>query len=289
MIGPCTGTPRMPPVARSTTKSLPDKENAATRKASSVVYATTPPARVRVRSRAARSSADSVSTSPSTAAGSTSRVSAPVATSRLHRLWAGSLPDAERRNSTRPPSGVTRISLGVPRVNRCVRACNRRNESAGAAGVMSSLVTAMTLSDQGRRAPVGRVRAPAARSERGDVPAQAVVVAAGRGHALPHRIGTVAVPLEVPVLDLDTRAVRSLRHEPHLDLAGLRGVRVVPPVTLQLPRVHEAVRRIPHEHPAPVALAAVDTGLVPAAAHLRFERAGGHVRFADVVLLGPPR
>ena len=128
MTGVRVASSRTSPVAASATNTLPDKAKAAIRTAASTALPTTPPPCSRLRSRRARSCADSSSCPPSSTDGSASRVSSPVSTSRRHRMCWRSSPEAERRNSTCRPSGETWKPRGVPRVNRWVLACSRRNE-----------------------------------------------------------------------------------------------------------------------------------------------------------------
>src|SRR5882762_2131221 len=165
-----------------------------------------PPTWVLVRSRAARSAADSSSCSPRVA-GSTIRDSCPDSMSRHHRLLRWSVPDADRRNSTREPSGEMRNSLGVPRVNRWVRACWRRKES---------VVTMEPCQNPPAGAPAASGAVDGRRIAR-----QAVVVTVGAVDAVANAVGTVAVAFEVAVGHLDAGGVRALGDEPDLDLAGV--------------------------------------------------------------------
>ena len=64
------------------------------------------------------------------------------------------------------------------------------------------------------------------------------------------------------MLELDPRAVAVLRREAHLDL-GVE-IRIEAEVGVQLPVEYDALRRLPGEHLAPVALAAVLATLEPA-------------------------
>src|SRR5215216_3201824 len=76
--------------------------------------------------------------------------------------------------------------------------------------------------------------------------------------------------------------------EADLDLAGVGGVGVVLPLAVDLPGDDQPMGWFPGQHPAPVALAAIDALLVPAAALAGFQDGGGHVGLADVVLGRPP-
>src|SRR5262249_14246494 len=80
-----------------------------------------------------------------------------------------------------------------------------------------------------------------------------------------------AVTLEVPVLEVDARASARLRREPDVDFTRLRELRLVPPLVRDLPCEHQAARRVPHEHAAPVAVGAVLLLRVAAPAGARFD------------------
>jgi hypothetical protein len=95
-------------------------------------------------------------------------------------------------------------------------------------------------------------------------------------------------PVQQPVLQLDRGLLRSVGGEAHLDLAGVVGVGVELPLAVDLPGDHQPVRRLPGQHAAPVALAAVDAPLVPAPALARLQDRRGHLRLADVVVGRPP-
>src|SRR3954447_20777810 len=85
-----------------------------------------PPACSRLRSRRARSSGGRSSLpAPSSAAGSATRRSAPVARSSVHRQVTGSVPPRLRRKTTRAPSGEIVKPRGAPSVKRRVRAWRR--------------------------------------------------------------------------------------------------------------------------------------------------------------------
>src|SRR6185369_8641635 len=91
--------------------------------------------------------------------------------------------------------------------------------------------------------------------------------AAFRREAGPSRVGAGAVALEAPMLERHGRAASGLGVEAHLDLGHERRVEL--PLRVELPAQHEAVRRLPDQHAAPVGLAAVLAALVPAAADAR--------------------
>src|SRR5258708_37679904 len=60
-----------------------------------------------------------------------------------------------------------------------------------------------------------------------------------------------AEPVEEPVLQLHEGPLWPVRGEPHLDLAGVRGIRVVLPLAVDLPGDHQSVRRLPPHATAP--------------------------------------
>src|SRR3569623_2114571 len=88
-----------------------------------------PPPISRIRSRRARSSGGT-SSSPavSRVAGSATSRSAPPATSSTHNALTGSVPLAERRNTTRAPAAPSVTLRGRPRVKLRVRAAWRGKE-----------------------------------------------------------------------------------------------------------------------------------------------------------------
>ena len=95
--------------------------------------------------------------------------------------------------------------------------------------------------------------------------------------------------VEVAVFDLDGGLAGPVGGEPGLDLAGVVGVGVELPRPVDLPGEHQPVRRLPGQHPAPVAFGAVDAALVPAPADAGLQDHFGHLGLADVVLVRPPR
>src|ERR1019366_7661721 len=126
MAGPATPTSATVPVTRSADHTRPDKAKAARRTARSVEYATMPPAAALDRSRLARSSGGSCSgPGPSRTTGSATRRSVPLSTSSTSNRFTGSVPDSDRRNATRRPSGDTANSPGSPSRNRPLRAKRR--------------------------------------------------------------------------------------------------------------------------------------------------------------------
>src|SRR5579862_1609167 len=95
-----------------------------------------------------------------------------------------------------------------------------------------------------------------------------------------------AEAFEVAVLQLDPRS-RTLGEKTDLDLGGT--VRVALELRVEIPAQYDAAGRVPDQHLAPVALAPVLAGLVPAAALARFDRGRAHVGLADMMGARPPR
>src|SRR5262249_14392327 len=83
------------------------------------------------------------------------------------------------------------------------------------------------------------------------------------------------------MLELDARTRRPQRHEPDLDL-GIDAL-VVLPIARTVARQHEPPRRIPDQHPSPVALAAIGRTLDPSPTSVRVDDRGLRRRAADVV------
>src|ERR1035438_1145594 len=103
-------------------------------------------------------------------------------------------------------------------------------------------------------------------------------------HAVADYVPTVAVAVEVPVLEFDACAVRRLGDESHIDLAGLLDVRLDLPLRADVPADHDSIRRLVREHPGPATLAAVDTPVVDMAALTRLEDRLRDIHAKDVVL-----
>jgi drug/metabolite transporter (DMT)-like permease len=95
-------------------------------------------------------------------------------------------------------------------------------------------------------------------------------------------------PVEEPVFQLDRGLPGAVRGEPDLDLAGVGRIGVVLPLAVDLPRDDQPVRRVPGQHPAPVAFAAVIAPLVPPAPFAWFQDGVRHLGLADVVVPRPP-
>src|SRR5262249_22634715 len=80
-------------------------------------------------------------------------------------------------------------------------------------------------------------------------------------------IGLIAETLEIAMLEFDARA-GAVGDELDFHL-GLEA-RIVLPVAVDLPGEHDARRRLPRQHAAPLALGAVLAAFIPAAAGARF-------------------
>src|ERR1700760_461596 len=61
--------------------------------------------------------------------------------------------------------------------------------------------------------------------------------------------------LELAVLELDPRRIRALGDEAHLDFGPHRGIGL--PLAVDVPRHHEALRRLPNNDPADIRLRAI--------------------------------
>lgn len=110
--------------------------------------------------------------------------------------------------------------------------------------------------------------------------------AGGEGLAVP--LGRFAVPVEVPVLQLDPGALGAVGEEQHLHLAGPGRVRHRHPVRADLPDEDESARRVPGEHPAPVGAKAVRADLVEHAAGSRLHAQLGQDTRAGPGVFGDP-
>src|SRR3954471_14636618 len=100
-----------------------------------------------------------------------------------------------------------------------------------------------------------------------------------------HRLGLLAEPLEVAMLEIDESVV-AVGGEADLDHGFEIGI--VGPFGVELPGEQHPVRRLPGDHPAPFTLAAVIADLVPAAAVARLDH---HVLLpggVQAVALHPP-
>ncbi len=166
ITGPGTVSSRAVAPRSSATNSRPDSANAANSTVASTAYATTPAEPSRLRSRRARSSADSSSSAPpSRVRGSAAGYSRPSSTSSTHRTFARSVPPRDRRKTTREPSGDTEKARGAPSENRCVRAYCRGKEGCPVMGLvmrrsLRSVPPGSPKSARTRRAPRVCSRAP---------------------------------------------------------------------------------------------------------------------------------
>src|SRR5262245_57394315 len=134
-------------------------------------------------------------------------------------------------------------------------------------------------------------RAGEGRSALGGVHRHGVAVedagpAAGGADALAHRLGLVAVILKAAMLELDPGQALALGDEADLNLGQEIGIEL--PLGTELPGEHEARRRLPDQHAAPVAFAAVLAALIPAAAGPRLHDGLLLGRFGDGMAFRPP-
>jgi hypothetical protein len=86
------------------------------------------------------------------------------------------------------------------------------------------------------------------------------------------------------VLQLHPGALRGLRDEPDLDLAGEVLLGLDLPLRADVPTEHDPVRRFVGQDSRPAAFAAVDAPVVDVPADLRFEHGLGDRRPEEVVL-----
>src|SRR5207248_4562460 len=95
---------------------------------------------------------------------------------------------------------------------------------------------------------------------------------------------TVAVSVEVAMLERDTRAFLGLRDEPDLDLTRSSEIGLDLPVGTDVPREHDPLRRLVAEDTCPLAFASVDPAVVDPPAHARLEDRFGVLDAEHVVL-----
>lgn len=110
--------------------------------------------------------------------------------------------------------------------------------------------------------------------------------AVARVYGRPHGLGSGAVAVEMPVLEVDARRAARLGRETDFDLARFREVRLVALEVRDLPCDDEAARRLPDEDPAPVALRSV--GLLAVTSPAGGALDDYHRRLADVMGAWPP-
>src|SRR5450755_39899 len=106
------------------------------------------------------------------------------------------------------------------------------------------------------------VGAMSAAPEQGGVPGQVERPSLVAVDAVADRLPAGTVPVEVAVLQLDPGAVRSLGHEPDLDLAGQLRVGLDLPLRADVPAEYHAGGRLVGQDPRPPAFAAVDGAVV---------------------------
>src|SRR5262249_42083691 len=111
--------------------------------------------------------------------------------------------------------------------------------------------------------------------------------ALGRADAFEDARGA-AVPFDVAMGELDRRLLRPGDHEANLDFARRGWIRLIFPLTVEMPRETAPGVRLPDEHSAPLTFAAVHAALVPPSAGPRLDHDPREVRLAEVVRGGPP-
>src|SRR5437879_1099219 len=128
------------------------------------------------------------------------------------------------------------------------------------------------------------VGALSAALEQGGIPGQVERPSLVAVDAVADRLPTGTVPVEVAVLQLDPGAVRSLGHEPDLDLAGQLRVGLDLPLRADIPAEYHAGWWLVGQDPRPPALAAVDGAVVDVSADVGFEDCLGDRGREQVVL-----
>src|ERR1700730_1723962 len=98
----------------------------------------------------------------------------------------------------------------------------------------------------------------------------------------PHLITTRPVTVKMTMLQLNTGTVLALRDEAHLDFSLDSWVWL--PVGADVPGEHQARRRFPREHDAPVTRASIVTALIPAAPDTRLDHRVHRLGLADLVI-----
>src|SRR5258708_24737160 len=128
------------------------------------------------------------------------------------------------------------------------------------------------------------VGAMSAALEQGGVPGQVERPSLVAVDAVADRLPTGTMPLEVAVLQVDPGAVRSLSHEPDLDLTGQLRVGLDLPLGTDVPAENHAGWRLVGQDPRPTALAAVYGAVVDVSADVGLEDCLGDRRREQVVL-----
>src|ERR1700730_1088317 len=133
-------------------------------------------------------------------------------------------------------------------------------------------VASANTSAAGRSTTVlAMVGAMSAALEQGGVPGQVERPSLVAVDAVADRLPTGTVPVEVAVFQFDPGAVRSLGHEPDLDLAGHLGVGLALPLRADVPAENHAGWWLVGQDPRPPAFAAVDGAVVDVPADVGLE------------------
>src|ERR1700689_2410408 len=120
--------------------------------------------------------------------------------------------------------------------------------------------------------------------EQGGVPGQGKRPSLVAIDTVADRLPAGTVPVEVTVLQFDPGAVRSLGHEPDLDLAGQLRVGLDLPLRADVPAEYHAVWWLVGQDPRPPALTAVHGAVVDVPADVGLEDGLGDRRRQQVVL-----
>src|SRR5882757_2847984 len=110
--------------------------------------------------------------------------------------------------------------------------------------------------------------------------------APGGIHGIARFGGLSAHPLQMAMLQFDSRRVGALGNEPHFDLGDEFGVEL--PLGVDLPRQHESLRWLPRNHVSRFARGAVFPDGVPTPADTRLDDALLQRRLEDGMRRGPP-
>lgn len=104
------------------------------------------------------------------------------------------------------------------------------------------------------------------------------------GDGIADAFPTLAMALQVAMLDLDAGPPSRFGGEPHLPLAGFGRVGLDAPLRADVPAQEHAVGRLIGQHARPAALAAVDTAVIDMAADPGLEHCLGDLGCKQIVL-----
>src|SRR5262249_45278868 len=103
---------------------------------------------------------------------------------------------------------------------------------------------------------------------------------------LAHLVASRAVAVELPMLQFDARYMLALGDEADFQFRLQR--RIVLPLGIDIPRKQQAGWRLPGEHAAPVASAAIFAAFIPTSPDARFDNGVDGIHLADLVLSKRP-